>query len=254
MTDRAQREAREREAALAERRRRRLWQLGATVVVAGAIVAIAIAIGSAGDNPGTVTGPPEGVAEVNALFRGIPQRDFVLGDPSAPATLVEFADLQCPFCGEFARDVLPDVVRRYVRTGRVRLMFRALAFIGDGKQSERAARMALAAGEQDKQWQFAELVFRNQGDEDAGWVTDDYLRRIGTAVGLDVERAFRDRDGPRVTGLLAGSKHEAKVAGIESTPSFTVQLPGGKARLLPVDDPGSAEKFTKRLDEALAGE
>jgi protein-disulfide isomerase len=235
---------------LAERRRRRLWQLGATVIVAAAVVIIAIAIGRAGgDDPGTVAGPPERVEETNAMFRGIPQRELELGSPRARVTVVEFADLQCPFCGEFAREVLPEVVRRYVRPGRVRLVFRTLDFIGE--DSTRAARMAAAAGLQNRLWHFVELVFHNQGGENEGWVTDNYLRRIAAAAGLDVARAFRDRDGAVARGRIEGAKVEAEAAGIDRTPSFTVALPGGSPEKLD-GDPGSVEEFTKALDEALA--
>jgi protein-disulfide isomerase len=251
VTRREEREARGFEAAAAERRRRRLWQLGATVIVAGALVAIAIAIAGAGDdNPGTVTGPPQGVAETNALFRGIPQRGIEAGRAGAPLVVAEFADIQCPFCGKFARETLPEVVRRYVRTGRVRLAWRGLAFIG--RDSERGARMAAAAGLQGKLWQFVELVYRNQGSENDGWVTDDYLRRIGQAVGLDVERAFRDRDGPAVGRQLEEAKAAAEGAGVDSTPSFTATRVAGEPKKLDVDF-RSVDDFTKALDDALAG-
>jgi protein-disulfide isomerase len=240
-----------RDAAEAERRRRRAWQLGATVVVAGAVVAIAIAIAGAGDdNPGSVTGPPAGVAETNALFRGIPQRGIEAGSPRAPLVLAEFADIQCPFCGKFARETLPEVVRRYVRTGRVRLAWRGLAFLG--KDSERGARMVAAAGLQGKLWQFVELLYRNQGSENDGWVTDDYLRRIGLAVGLDVDRAFRDRGSPAVIRQLEEAKAAAEASGVDSTPGFTVGRAGGEPDKLDVDF-RSVDDFTKALDEALAG-
>jgi protein-disulfide isomerase len=67
---------------------------------------------------------------------------------SAPATLTEFADLHCPFCADYARDVLPAVVDRYVRTGRLRLELQLLAFLGD--DSLRGGRMAAAAARQDR--------------------------------------------------------------------------------------------------------
>jgi protein-disulfide isomerase len=249
--EREEHEARESEAAAAERRRRRLWQLGATVVVAGALVALAIAIAGAGDdNPGTVTGPPQGVAETNALFRGIPQRGIEVGSANAPLVLAEFADIQCPFCGKFARETLPEVVRRYVRTGRVRVAWRGLAFIG--KDSDRGARMAAAAGLQGKLWQFVELLYRNQGSENDGWVTDDYLRRIGEAVGLDVDRAFEDRNSPAVDRQLEEAKTAAKAAGVDRTPGFTVSRAGGEPKKLDVDF-SSVDEFTRALDDALAG-
>lgn len=235
--------------ALAERRRRRLWLIGATLALAAVLVAIAIALaGSGEDEAGTTTGPPEGVAEVTALYRGLPQSGVELGRKDAPVTMTEFADLQCPFCGQYGREVLPTIVERYVRTGKVRLVFRNLAFLGE--DSTEAARMAAAAGRQGKLFQFVDLVFRNQGAENTGWVDDDYLERIGRAAGLDVERAMREREDPAAGAELDAAKRDAEAAGIDSTPAFLIQRGGGRPERLEVEAlaPGP---FTEALDRAV---
>ena len=71
------------------------------------------------------------------MFDGIPQDGVALGDPDAPITLVEFADLQCPFCAEWAIEALPVYVEDYVRTGQMRIEFRPLTFIGNDSVSRR---------------------------------------------------------------------------------------------------------------------
>ena len=234
---------------LAERRRRRLWLIGATLALAAVLVAIAIMVaGSDDEESGTTTGPPEGAAEVAALYRGIPQSGYQLGSPRARVTLAEFADLQCPFCGQYGREVLPTIVERYVRTGKIRLVFRNLAFLGE--DSEEAALMAAAAARQGKLYQFIDLVFRNQGAENTGWVDDDYLRRIAQAAGLDVERAMRERKDPALRGELDGAKRAAEVAGIDSTPAFLVQRAGEKPERLQVEALAPAP-FTEALDRAV---
>jgi protein-disulfide isomerase len=237
------------EAELAERRRRRLWLLGASFVMVAVLVAIAIALGGGGDEAGTTTGKPEGTAEVLELYEGIPQRGVELGNPSAPYTLTEFADLQCPFCGEYARNALPAVVRRYVRTGKLKLVFRSLKFIGE--DSEEAARMAQAAGQQGRLFQFVELVYRNQGAEETGWVDDEYLRRIAAAVGIDVERAMAARDSAAVTAELDRAIAEGKAAKVESTPWFLIAKAGGKPRRLEVEAL-TAGAVTEALDTAMS--
>jgi protein-disulfide isomerase len=206
-------------------RRQRLWLLGASAVVAAAIVVAAIAIGGAGgDTAGTTTGRPAGSAAVGGLFRGIPQRGVELGNTRAQVTVTEFADLQCPFCGESAREELPGVVSRFVRPGRVKLVFRSLAFLGP--DSLRGARVAAAAALQDRLWQTVDLVYRNQGEENAGWLNDAYLRRVAAAAGVDVKRAFAERGSVAVNAQLEEARAAAKAAGVESTPTYVVARGG----------------------------
>ena len=237
--------------ALAERRRRRLWLLGASAVLVAVLVGIGIGVSRTDEETGTTTGPPEGVAEVNALYRGIPQRGVQLGRPDAPVGMVEFADLQCPFCGEYSRDVMPTVVERYVRTGRVKVAFRGLAFLGE--DSDEALRVAYAASLQNRLFQLVDLIYRNQGVENSGWVDDDYLRRVGRAVGLDVPKAFGDRGGPAVTGAMEGAKDEAEQAGVKGTPTILIFTKGSAEPVRLEADEVSVGDVTEALDKALAG-
>jgi protein-disulfide isomerase len=158
-------------------------------------------------------------------FAGIPQNGTLLGDPGAPATLVEFADLQCPFCAQYARDALPGVLRDWVRPGRLRLDMRLLSFIGP--DSRRAARVAGGAALQDRLWQFSELFFLNQGAENSGYVTPRFLRAIATATpGLDVRRALAARGSDAVAAQLSRAQQSGKRLGVSSTPSFFLLRPG----------------------------
>src|SRR5207247_1739045 len=140
------------------------------------------------------------------------------GSPTAPVTLVEYADLQCPYCAVWARDVLPAVVGEYVRTGRLRIVFRGLAFIGP--ESETALRSALAAGRQGKLWNVVELLYRNQRSENGGWVTEQLLRAVGNEIpGLDTERMLALRRSAEVTTQLETAKQQAEAAGVTGTPT-----------------------------------
>jgi protein-disulfide isomerase len=162
---------------------------------------------------------------VEALYRGLPQRGRVLGSRRAPYTLVEFADLQCPFCGAFDRGVLPQILARYVRTGRLRIELRLIAFIGP--DSATAASAAAAAELQDRLWQFADLVYRNQRRENSGYVTPRFLGAIARAVpGLDQRRFARASGSPPLLRILRSDAAAAGTAGVTSTPTFRLGATG----------------------------
>ncbi|HEX8052320.1 MAG TPA: thioredoxin domain-containing protein [Thermoleophilaceae bacterium] len=237
-------------AALAERRRRRLWLFGASALLVAILIGIGIGVSRTGGGTGTTTGPPEGVAEVQALYRGIPQRGPLLGDSGAKVTLAEFADLQCPFCGEYSREVMPEVVRRYVRPGKVRINFRGLDFIGP--DSTEAMRFAAAAGMQGRLFQVVDLIYRNQGAENDGWVDDEYLGRIGRAAGLDVPKALAARSGMEPTQQIDAAKAEGERAGVEGTPTLVILRAGSAATFRKLEaDEVSLGEVTKALEAAL---
>ncbi|HEV8152146.1 MAG TPA: thioredoxin domain-containing protein, partial [Solirubrobacteraceae bacterium] len=160
-------------------RRRPLVMLGAAVALAAVLVLVLVLVSSGGGDgsssgAGSSTsgasggGAVAGRAEALALFAGVPQNGTAVGAPRAPVTVYEFADLQCPFCRDVALETLPDVIRKHVRTGQVRIVYQDLAFLGP--DSVKAAHAAAAAGNQGRLWQFAHLMYANQGEENSGWV------------------------------------------------------------------------------------
>ena len=189
------------------------------------IVATVVAIIRPGAGAGAGTGSQGSVRTVGSEFAGIPEQRTFLGDPKAPATLVEFADLQCPFCAQFARDALPGLLSQWVRPGRLRLDLRLVSIIGP--DSRVAARMAGAAALQDTLWPFAELFFLNQGTENSGYVTTPFLSAIAAATpGLDAGKALGARESAAVTAQLTRAEDSARKLGVSSTPSFFLLRPG----------------------------
>ena len=231
---------------------RRFVVIGAVVaaVVVAAVVAALLLASGGGDEAAPRGTQLAGGAETRALLRGIPQDGIAIGSPDAPVTLVEFADLQCPFCATWATDAFPDVVEEYVRPGKLRIEFRGLAFIGE--DSEKALRAALAAGRQDRLWHVVELLYRNQGAENSGWVTDELLDAVGRAAGLDLDTWHGAFESAAVDGQLSAAERLAQANAIQSTPSFLVGRTGGTLRRVDVASLDAAG-ITPAIDRALSG-
>lgn len=147
-------------------------------------------------------------------FAGIEQDGIALGRPAAPATLVEFADLQCPFCAVYATDVLPTVLDRYVRKGKLRLELNLLTFLGG--DSVRGGKLAAAAAAQDRLWDFTDGFYAQQGTENTGYADDAFLREVATRAGLDADAAFAARNGAQ--GVLDTAQGEADRLGVRRRP------------------------------------
>lgn len=221
--------------------RRTLFLVFGGVFAAAAVIAVVLVIVSRGGSSSS----PAQTAVRSTLLAGVPQDGITLGEPSAPA-LSEYADLQCPYCGEFARIVLPTVIRDYVRTGKVKLVFRGLAFIGP--DSTKALQAVYAAGEQNRAWDVLDGLYVDQGVENSGWVTDDLLRRIGERIpGLDVDRWLGAMDSAAVTQEFTAANAAATKHGVQSTPTFFL----GERRVdLKALTPAA---FREAIDPLLAG-
>jgi protein-disulfide isomerase len=218
-----------------------------SLLVAGAFVAVSAVQGDSSAKRSAVapTSPQK------SIFAGTEQHGIVLGSPSAPVTLVEFADLQCPYCGEFARDALPQIVREYVRTGRVKVVFQGLAFLGP--QSQTALRAVLAAGQQNRAWDVLEGLYARQGAENSGWVTQALLREVGGAApGLNVAQMLRQSDSASVTRQLRDAERLASQAGVSGTPTFFVGRSGGPMQRVALTSL-TAAALRPALDAALRG-
>jgi protein-disulfide isomerase len=243
---RARREAFVREEEARERRRRTLWRLGIAVAAAAVIVAVLIAVSQSGDDTG---GPIEGGAETAELFAGIPQRGRFLGPRDAPVALLEFADMQCPACRQYSGDVMPELVNRYVRPGRLRMELQPIAILGP--DSELGARAALAAARQDKMWDFTDLLYRNQGLENTGYLTESFVRDVAAAVpGLDVQRFTSDLYSAAVDRGLARAQDAARARGVNATPTVFAGRTGTDMR--PIEVTAQApDQYTGAIDRLL---
>jgi protein-disulfide isomerase len=229
-------------------------QLAAVALLAAIVVAGAVVLSSSsGDEPPAPAPTREGVtpaAEVQKLYAGIPQDGIHLGKRDAPATLVEIADLQCPFCAQYSVQALPTIVRDYVRTGKIDYELHIRSFLG--RDSVRAAGAAAAAADQNRMYQFADLFYRNQGPENSDYADASFMRRIASQVdGLDFERVVEAADDPVDQPGVREAEQFARDLGSTGTPDFYVRKGG---RLTPLNPQGtSPEAYAAAIDAALAG-
>jgi len=233
-------------ASAAGERRRRILQLGSAAAFL-AIVALAVLIVLSESQTEGGDTELEGVSAVKRELRRIPQSGMVLGRQSAPVTLVEFGDLQCPACRTYAEEVLPEVIESKVRSGQAKVEFRFFTIVND--ESDQAAAAAIAAGQQGRGWTFVELFYRNQGIEASGYVDDDFLTEIAKAAGVpDLGRWNHDRKDPSKQTFLTRTSEEAKRLDLSGTPSFAVTGPGAGWKTL--GTPRSAAEIETAIDEA----
>jgi protein-disulfide isomerase len=211
----------------------RLLVLAAALALVIVGAAIAISQGGAEDEEEPTPSP---------RVERLAQDGVWLGDPDAPATLIEFADLQCPFCADYAQETLPRVIDDYVRPGRLRLELRLLAFLGP--DSVRGRQWAHAAALQDRMWGYTDRFYRNQGPENSGYATDAFLERLARQTpGLDVDRLSEDFGKPRAEALTRQAERLGERLGVEGTPSFYLVRDGGAPEPVQIE----------ALDEALGG-
>src|SRR5262245_15377197 len=230
----------------------RTLQLVLVTALAAVVVVGAIVISSGGSDE---TAPPAAsqsgstqAEEVAALYDGIPQRGMRLGKADAPATLVEIADLQCPFCAQYSATAMPTVVQDYVRTGKIAYELRFRSFLG--RDSVRAAGAAAEAARQNLMFQFADLFYRNQGPENSGYADADFIRGIASQVdGLDADKVVAAADDPLSYPAVERNEMFARQIGSTGTPDFYLRKNG---QLTPLQVQGTApEDYAAALDAAL---
>jgi protein-disulfide isomerase len=204
--------------------------VGAAVIALAAVaaaLAFALTGGSSSSTPTTAAGTLPDAGSAVQLFKGIPQHGNVLGKASAPVTMVEYIDLQCPSCRAFETDVMPTIVPRFVKTGEVRVIARPIAFIGPDSVQGRTA--ALAAGRQNRFFDFAQLAYFNQGGENSGWLDDNFIRAAYSSIpGLDVAAAEKARTESAISQETDRFDSQADADHVRETPTVLVGKTGGK--------------------------
>jgi hypothetical protein len=170
-----------------------------------------------------------GGSEANGLFNGIPQHGLTLGDPKAPVTMEMFIDVQCPVCQAYEVGNLPTIVKKYIRTGKVQLHLKPWAFLGgQGSQSFSGRLGLIAAANQDKGFQYAKVLYDNQGQEESGWLSGREMAIIAASVdGLKMSQWQDDTNSSGPPATASSVDRLANQKKVQGTPTIFVGCTGG---------------------------
>jgi protein-disulfide isomerase len=208
----------------------------AGLVLVGAVVGISLAAGG-NSSSSAATVPPVGsltnalpnAAAVQREFAGIPQNGLVLGSAKAPLTMVEYIDLQCPGCRAFETSVAPSIVSEFVRAGKLKIEARPLAFIGPDSIPARQA--MIAASQQNRAFNFAQITYANQGTENTGWLNQTFIEHAAASVpGMKVRQLLDNQDSSLVTDATNRIDAQATADRVSQTPTLFIGKIGSKLK------------------------
>jgi protein-disulfide isomerase len=189
----------------------------------------------------TAAGPQPVVADAQAVLQ-ITQDDRVLGNPGAPITIIEYASLTCPHCAHFATDVLPELKREWIDTGKAKLVLRDFPLDGPALRAAMIARCAPP----DRFYAFAETFFASQ---DKWAVSKDYreaLARLAKLGGMGKDEFEACLNNTTLENRIVEQRLVAtQQLDINSTPTFFIN--GSKFSGAP-----TAEEFNRVLSNLAA--
>jgi protein-disulfide isomerase len=226
---------------------RRILLLAGVLAVALVVVIAAIALGGGSKtakNDPTVTTTPSS----SSFLAGVPQHGAALGRQDAPATVYVFEDPQCPYCREWSLGALPSAVAKYVKTGRMKLVWEGIPIIGQNSLAGLTA--AYAAGNQNKLWNLVDQLYQRQGAENSGWITESTLREAAAAAGVDADQMLKDAQTQPVSSQITAAETTANNDRVGGTPTFVVVTKSGTPKQLQLTAL-SAEAFDSALGAAL---
>jgi protein-disulfide isomerase len=234
----------------------------AAVVVVAIVLGVVLSRGNSSASTNVLKGLPAignanastalpGAPEANALFKGIPQKGLVLGNPGAPVEMEMFIDVQCPVCQNYEINYLPTIVQKYIRPGKVQLHLQPWAFIGP--QSDTGRLGLIAATFQNKGFEYAKVLYDNQGQENTGWLTDRMMAQIAASVtGLKLQQWLNAKNGSNATQIASKVDKLAATADVTGTPTVWVGPNGGKLHdIVPAGTAPNLQQTEKALDQAL---
>ncbi len=158
-----------------------------------------------------------------------------LGSEDAPITIVEFGDYQCFYCNKFFHDTEDQIVENYIKTGKVKMIFKDFTIIG--QDSIVAAHAAHCANEQGKFWEYHDTLYNKWNGENNGWASLENQVKFAQEVGLDVAKFSECMSSEKYTQQIQASSSDAQSLGLSGTPGFFVIGPNNKIVKIPGAQP-----------------
>ena len=171
----------------------------------------------------------------------------ILGDPDAPITLVEFGDYQCHYCNVFFQSIEKDIVKNYVDTGKVKIIFKDYNIIGE--DSVKASQGAHCANDQGLFWEYHDILYSNWTGENNGWASSENLAIFAQQIGLNMNKWSECMNKGSHSQIILKSNDDARVLELTGTPAFFIINAEGKVSKLFGAQP--FEVFKKIFDEQL---
>ena len=148
----------------------------------------------------------------------------ILGNPNAPITIVEFGDYQCHQCHNWFVNTKPMIMRDYIETGKVNLVFVDFAFLG--KDSPKAAQATYCADDQNKYWEYHGTLYTSQESKiDNGWANTERLKAFAFSLNLDMELFNECLDSDKYSKRIQYNSQQARDNGVNGTPGFFIVGP-----------------------------
>jgi protein-disulfide isomerase len=235
-----------------EHRAHRDWLLPASILIAALMISGSIfyLVKSGTVQPKTPAVADQGAGAPNAAngdVSKIGERDAILGDPNASVTVVEYADFQCPYCERFFSDAGTKIREQYVKTGKVKMIYRDFSFLGP--ESTASAEAAECAKDQGKFWAYHDAIYNTEAvdaKENNGNLNRSLFLGLAKNLKLDTDAFTSCMDSNKYTSVVTKSTTDAQALGVSSTPTIFVN-----GQKILGAQPFSV--FQAAIDQALAG-
>ena len=168
----------------------------------------------------------------------------IMGDSNAPITILEWGDYQCTFCYKFHQNTLDVINEDFIKTGKVKLIFKDFPL--NGPDSLLAAEASYCAQDQKKYWQYHDELYSNWKGERTGWITRESLDEFGDTVNLNLDDFNTCLNEHKYQDKVISLYEFGKEVGIDATPSFLVF---NDQKIIKIRGNQPLEVFLKTFDE-----